>query len=337
MTRQRSEPTGDRRALTGSPGPPPQRHHRNRFLRVALPALFILLVLGVIFGVKIFLQKDKLAAGGGVTESEDKVRIILPEEESDTFDSLTDVDNTGTLPTEPLRMPTAGQSDQEIPPEYLPVDGGIAALELLEKFLAMSTLEERMPHLESKLSDAELAASVLNKPLPELLKITVDIRETNPIEQLIDYYYHVDFSDESGGVNPQTMLVRTRGGGAPVVVVDPFLDLFGGRFATYAKSPTLEAGIFQVIISAGAFCYDDVPGADKKFTLKILSREDTKEIAKAYFGKRSNIGEILRDDSSGLAYGQAKACTVFMRWNTEEDPQNPFLEALDLKALNWNP
>lgn len=278
-----------------------------------------------------------MAAGGGITEPEDKVRIILPEEESDTFDSLTEVDDNGTLPTEPLRMPTAEQSNLDVPPEYLPVDGGIAALELLEKFLAMSTLEERMPHLESKLPEAELAESVLNGPLPEVLKITVDIRDTNPIEQLIDYYYHVDFNDGSEGVNPQTMLVRTRGGGAPVVVVDPFLDLFGGRFATYAKSPTAESGVFQVIISAGAFCYDEVPGADKKFTLKILSREDTKEIAKAYFGKRSKIGEILRDDSSGLAYGQPKACTVFMRWNTDEDPQNPFLEALDLKALNWNP
>ena len=46
---------------------------------------------------------------------------------------------------------------------------------------------------------------------------------------------------------------------------------------------------------------------------------------------------MLEDEASGFAYGQAKACTVFMRWNTEEDPLKPFLEALDIKALNWNP
>ncbi|MEP2775774.1 MAG: hypothetical protein ABJQ29_04850 [Luteolibacter sp.] len=287
--------------------------------------------------MKTFLQKDTIASGGGITDSEDKVRMILPEQDGDTFDSLTGGEEVGTLPTDPLSMPEVGETDQDFPPEYQPVDGGIAALEVLEKFLAMSTLEERLPHLESKLMRAELAVSVLNAPLPEVLKITVDIRETNPIEQLIDYYYHVDFADGSDGVNPQTMLVRTRGGGDPVVVVDPFLDLFGGRFAEYAESPTAESGTFQVIISAGAFCYDDVPGPDKKFTLKILSREDTKEIAKAYFGKRSKIGDMLEDETSGLAYGQAKACTVFMRWNTDEDPQKPFLEALDLKALNWNP
>lgn len=301
-------------------------------MRLAVPTLFVCLVFGVILGVKTFLQQDKVAAGGGITAPEEKVRKILPEESSDTFSSLTAGEGADGRP------PTGALDDVNgSAPEYLPVDGGIAALELLEKFLKMQSLEERLPHLESKLPRADLEDSVLNAPLPEVLQITVDIRETNPIEQLTDYYYHVDFSDGSGGRLPQTMLVRTRGNGAPVVVVDPFIDLFGGRFKKYAESPTEESGTFQVIITAGAFCYDDVPGADKKFTLKILSREDTKEIAKAFFGKKSKIGYMLEDETSGLAYGQAKACTVFMRWNMEEDPQNPFLEALDIKALNWNP
>lgn len=337
VTRHRSGSTGDRRALTTTSGSPPQRTHVNRILRLAAPSLFICLMVGTIFGVKTFLRKDRATAGGGVTASEDKSRITRPEENGDSFASLTSEEENDTLPTEPLKIPTVDQSELELTPEFLPVDGGIAALEILEKFLAMKTLEERMPHLETKRSKEELEASVLNAPLPKVLKITVDIRETNPIEQLTDYYYHVDFDDGSGGKNPQTMLARTRGGSAPVVVVDPFIDLFGGRFARYAESPTEEAGTFQVIISAGAFCYDDVPGADKKYTLKILAREDTKEIAKAYFEKTSKIGYMLEDETSGLAYGQAKACTAFMRWNTEEDPAKPFLEALDMKALNWNP
>ena len=324
------------RALTAGPVAPTQRHHRNRLLRLVVPALFVCMVLGVIFGVKTFLQKDRSAVRGGSTVTEKEVRYALPDNVGDTFDSLTNADNSDTPSSDQLGSPTTGQNDPAAP-EYLPVDGGIAALELLGKFLAMTTFEERLPHIESKLPESELAASVLSKPFPKVLNIAVDIRETNAMEQLIDYYYHVDFDNGSGGVNPQTMLVRTRGGGAPVVVVDPFIDLFGGRFAKYAEKPTKDSGVFQVIISAGAFCYDDVPGSEKKFTLKILSREDTKEIAKAYFGKRSKIGDMLEDETSGLAYGQAKACTVFMRWNMDEDPQNPFLEALDLKALNWNP
>jgi hypothetical protein len=201
----------------------------------------------------------------------------------------------------------------------------------------MKTLAQRLPHIESKRAEADLAGSVLDGPLPSVLKISADVRETKAVEQIVDYYYQVDFSCANGGVNPQTLLVRSRGAATPKVVVDPFLDLFGGRLARYAEKATEEAGTFQVIIAAGAFCQEDVPAPDEKHTLKILSREDTKEIARAYFGKSSRIGTMLKDEASGLAYGQAKACTVLMRWNMEEHPEKPFLEALEIKALGWNP
>ncbi|MFM2198877.1 MAG: hypothetical protein RLZZ505_2309 [Verrucomicrobiota bacterium] len=293
-------------------------------MRFLVPMTFLCISLGVIYGVKTFLQKDMRAKSQKQTavalqgETKTKVAPILPAD--DTFEALTE-GNPEDVPV--------------IEPQ--PVDGGIHALEILEKFLAMKTLEERMPHLETKRPEADLARSVLNGPLPEVLKITVDVRETNAIEKVVDHYYQVDFSDGEGGVNPQTMLVRIRASGEPKVVVDPFLDLFGGNFARYAEKPTEEAGTFQVIISAGAFCYDDVPSPEKKFTLKILAREDTKEIAKAYFGKFSTIGAMLEDETSGLTYAQAKPCTLFIRWNMEDDPARPFLEALEIKALDWNP
>ena len=232
-------------------------------------------------------------------------------------------------------MPNIGENQPEAPAP--PVDSGIAALRLLEEFLEMKSLDERLPHLESKLGEAVLASSVLNGPLPEVLKTTVDIREINSIELVTDHYYHVDFANGEGGVNPQTMLVRTRGTAPPKVVVDPFLDLFGGRFERYAAEPTKEAGTFQVVISAGGKCYEDIPDAEKKITMKILAREDTKEITKAYFGEQSEIARMLKDENSGLSYGMAKACTVFMRWNLEDDPERPFLEALKITELNWNP
>jgi hypothetical protein len=323
-TRVRSDPSGDRPAL-GKYAPPPQRQHRSRMMRYLVPMTFLCLALGVIFGVKTFLQKDIQAKGGKQTTAVSQggttsaVATILPVED-DTFEALTEHDAEEVAAVDPLA-----------------VDGGIHALEILEKFLSMKTLSERMSHLESKLPEDVLAASVLNGPLPEVLKITVDVRETNAIEKVVDHYYQVDFADGENGVNPQTMLVRIRGSGEPKVVVDPFLDLFGGNFARYAEKPTEEAGTFQVIISAGAFCYDDVPSPEKKFTLKILAREDAKEIAKAYFGKFSTIGAMLEDETSGLTYAQAKPCTIFMRWNMDEDPAKPFLEALDIKALDWNP
>lgn len=341
-TRIRSEPSGEFQPRLGQPSPLPQRHHRSLIMRFLVPLAFLCIALGVIYGVKTILQMEpgKSSANGTGTKDGDPSSAALepihpPEDE--TFESLTANDRDNTIPVGQPHMPEIGDVGEDHPPEIQPVDGGIAALSLLEDFLGMKSLEERLPHLESRLTEPELSSSVLNGPLPEALKITVDVRETNAIEQVTDYYYLVDFSDGSEGVNPQTMLVRTRGTSPPKVVVDPFLDLYGGRFERYAEKPTEDAGTFQVIISAGAFCYDDVPGPEKKFTLKILAREDTKEIAKAYFGKRSKIGDMLEDETSGLAYGQAKACTLFMRWNMDEDPENPFLEALDIKAMNWNP
>ncbi|MBC7979505.1 MAG: hypothetical protein H7Y36_02970 [Armatimonadetes bacterium] len=309
-----------------------------------VPLLFLCLAMGVVYGVKKFLQidhaipKDKKSASGVPLAPTKKVKEIFPEEpDENSFESLTENTKTEALPVGTPAMPAISGTNEEAPPEPQSIDGGIPALKLLEDFLAMKSLDERMPHLESKRTEADLASSILNTSLPEVTKISVDIRETNSVEQMVDYYYLVDFTAEGGGINPQTMLVRIRGTSPPKVVVDPFLDLYGGRFAKYASAPVKEAGTFQVIITAGAFCYDDVPGSDKKMTLKIQAREDTKEIAKAYFGKRSKIGDMLQDETSGLGYGQAKACSVFMRWNMEEDPRNPFLEALDITSLNWNP
>lgn len=295
-------------------------------MRFLVPLAFLCIALGVVYGVMTFLQKDIQTKAKNQTtpalpgETKNEATTILPPDDG-TFESLTE-----------------NVTDDEVAAiEPQAVDGGIHALEILEKFLAMKTLEERMPHLETKRPEADLGSSVLIGSLPEVLKITVDVRETNVMEKVVDHYYQVDFSDGENGVNPQTMLVRIRASGEPKVVVDPFLDLFGGNFARYAEKPTEEAGTFQVIISAGAFCYDDVPSPEKKFTLKILSREDTKEIAKAYFGKFSTIGAMLEDETSGLTYAQAKPCTLLIRWNMEDDPEKPFLEALDIKALDWNP
>ncbi len=289
-------------------------------MRYLVPVVFLCITVGVIYGVRTFLQRGiRFETLGQTTnapkvETIDSVKPILPVEDN-TFEKLT-------------------EDDAALNPQA--VDGGIHALEILEKFLAMNTLEERMPHLETKLPKDELMNSVLNGPLPKSA-ISVDVRETNSIEKVVDHYYQVNFADEQKGVNPQTMLVRIRDKGEPKVVVDPFLDLYGGRFARYAEKPTKESGTFQVIISAGAFCYDDVPSPEKKFTLKILSREDSKEIAKAYFGKFSSIGAMLEDETSGLTYAQAKSCTIFMRWNMEDDPAKPFLEALKINSLDWNP
>jgi hypothetical protein len=326
--RVRPTPSGDRPMLE-RPSKSSKKHRGGRSLRILIPLAFLAIIGGVVYGVVSLLlispnlkpQEKKVVTPAG------EVKASLLSEE-DNFESLTNE--------------AAGKSDLEAKPSIpaveveQPVDGGVEALAILEKFLSMKTLKDRMPYIETRHPESELASSVLNAPLPEVLAVTVDVCEVKSIEQIVDYYYQVDFAGAEG-VNPQAMLVRTRGTGMPKVVVDPFLDMFGGNFARFAEKPTEEVGTFQVIISAEALCYDDVPQPDKKYTLRILSRGDSKDIAKAFFGKRSKIGDMLQDETSGLTYGQARACTVFLRWNMEDDPENPFLEALDITALNWNP
>lgn len=335
------------------PHVPQPRRPRSLLVRSLVPVSLLSMVVVVSYTVKIYLPVEPRPPVEQVTQTKENseeptpVEPIIPAEENIVEPPPVEIVEQSVAEAVPP-VPEIVEPIVVVPlpppppppvsaPELRAVDGGVSALALLKDFLAMKTLAERIPHIESKLQESELAGSVLDEPLPGVMKISVDVRETNAAEQIVDFYYLVDFSDAEGAVNPQTLLVRSRGSGAPKVVVEPFLDMFGGRFARYAEKPTPEAGTFQVIISAGAFCRDDVPAPDMKYTLKILSRDDTQEIAKAYFGKNTKIGVMLEDETSGLAYGQVKPCTVLMRWNMEENPNKPFLEALEIKALNWNP
>jgi hypothetical protein len=225
-----------------------------------------------------------------------------------------------------------------VPDGIEPTTPGMVAMEVLEKFLAAKTLAERLPLIETQTPEAELANSCLAGPLPTTSRIEIDAQESNSVEQVVDFYHNVDFVVDGQPVNPQTLLVRTRGTAQPKVVVDPFLDTFGGRLAAFAKAPTDKAGVFQVTVSAVASCNDEnVPNREKKLTLKLLSRDNTREIARAYFGRQSKIGEMLEDGTYSLSYGKAKACTVMLRWNADDNPAMPYLEALTIKALDWNP
>lgn len=219
-----------------------------------------------------------------------------------------------------------------------PESPGKAANDVLDKFLAAKSLPERLSMIETKTPESELVKSCLAAPLPAASNVLTEAQESNTVERVTDIYYNVDFDAGNQQTNPQTILVRSRGTAAPKIVVDPFLDSFGGRLAAYAKAPSDKAGVFQVIVSAVASCNDErVPNREKKLTLKLLPRDNTKEIARAYFGRQSKIGTMLEDGTFSLSYGKAKACTVVLRWNTEDNPQTPYLEAIDLKRLDWNP
>ncbi len=290
------------------------------------------LVFGILTILKMQTEKESVTTAS-VPPSKAPEAVKSPPEP--TLGKSDGEPGTPSLPTPPSEQPSL----IEPAPEGLgPKAPGMQALEVLEKFLTAKSLAERLPIIETKTPETELAASCLAGPLPPAPKILLEFQESNPVEDVVDFYYSVDFKDADRRANPQTLLVRIRSKSDPKVVVDPFLDLFGGRLASYASKPSDKAGVFQVVASALATCTNpNVPNREKKLTLKLLARDNTKEVAEAYFGKLSKIGEMLEDGTYSLSYGKAKACTVMLRWNTEDDAQHPYLEAIAIKTLDWNP
>jgi hypothetical protein len=316
---------------------PSARHSRqkSRLIRVLVPLLFVFAALAIGLAVATILKDHSKESTAKTAPS----KTILP-----TAPVEPDPPAEPKLPTgsSSLRVPAPEQPVILAPPPSLP-EGlepkapGTAAREVLEKFIAAKTLAERLPLIETRTPEAELAKSCLAAPLPAA-SFLIGAVENNPVEQVVDYYHNVNFDAGENRTDPHTILVRTRGSAEPKVVVDPFLDTYGGRLAAYAKTPTEKAANFQVTIWPLASCYDEkVPDREKKLTLKLLPQEEAKEIALAYFGKQSKIAEMLEDGTYSLSYGKAKACTVMLRWNMEENPALPYLEAIALKSLDWNP
>ncbi len=65
--------------------------------------------------------------------------------------------------------------------------------------------------IETQVPEAELAKSCLAGPLPATSRIEIDAQESNAVEQVVDSYHNVDFDADDRPINPQTILVRTRG------------------------------------------------------------------------------------------------------------------------------
>jgi hypothetical protein len=322
------------------PAPLPRHSHRTSpLVRFAMLLLFLIAAAVLVYGVLKILNMEPGQEKPSI-QTPTQTQSSTPDKTPLTVETIPAAKTPppAPLPTPPSEQPVLSEPPPKLPDGIEPKLPGVIAAEVLEKFLTAKSLAERLPMIETKTPEAELTQSCLAGPLPAYRNLAIDVQESNPVEEVVDFYYNVDFEAPENRINPHTLLVRTRGRGDPMVVVDPFLDLYGGRLAAYAANPTDKGGTFQVIVYAVANCTNEkIRDRDKKLTLKLLARDNTKEIAQAYFSKVSKIGEMLMDGTYSLSYGKAKACTVMLRWNTEEQKDHPYLEAIGLKALDWNP
>lgn len=309
--------------------------------RILVPVLGIALIGVAMLGMKMFLDRQINTEPRAAKNHIQKQQLIKAEVAPVTSTEVSGIVASSDLVPEsqlkeigiPEKKPQLSLEQAEEPKKSTTAIG----LELVEKFIKAKTLSERMPMLETATSPEELAKSVLASPMPPASNISIENQETNEIEQVVDLYYSVDFNNFDGSKNPHMILVRTRGTSPPKIVADAFLDLYGGRLAAYASGPQPKPQMFRVVASPLATCLNqNVPEPDKKLTLKLLPRENTKEIAQAYFGRVSKIGRMLEDGTYSLSYGRAKACTVMLYWNVDH-PKMPYLEVSEIVTMDWNP
>lgn len=325
---------------TNVPNRAPQR---SSLFRVLFVLLYIAALVTIGSGVVSFLKdRDERAR---VKNSMPKVPVKTLSPKSITPQEPTDTENPPEPPLPALPDPVPEPPKITEPPPSVPDEPAPApptpsqaATEVLKKFLAAETLAERLTLVATQTPEPALAKSCLAGPLPRAKEIFIEAIQNNAAKQVVDFYHHVTFDTEDPSQQAQTILVQKRGDADPKVVVDPFLDSYGGRLAAYAKTPSDSSGTFQVTILPLAACNDEtVPNRQKKLTLKLLAQDDAKEIALAFINKKSKIARMLEDGTYSLSYGKARACTVVLRWNTEERPTTPFLEVVDLKTLDWSP
>jgi hypothetical protein len=245
---------------------------------------------------------------------------------------------TPALPTPKTARPDVSSPPPGHPAGIEPVSQGNEATDVLEKFLSAKTLDARKDLMEILKPGLDLGTTCLADSLPAVRSMTPEFRVANAAEQLTDFYHRVDFITEGTQSDPHFVLVRARGKAAPKVVIDPFLDLFGGRLAAYVASPSDKAAYFQVVVCALSTCTDTtIPDYEKKMTLKLMASDNGKEIARAYFGRQSKIASMLQDGTHDLSYGNPKPCTVMLSWNTQDKPDRPYLVANAITSLDWNP
>jgi hypothetical protein len=325
-----SRPISDEtdRPRVASPGPPLRRRHSGPLRRAMIPLVFLIASVALVVGLIILLTTPPPVAPREDTPEggNSPVRKVLPDEQS----------------TKSVKNPTAGPADdtgnKAVP--FVPLvsteDRGNRAMRTLETFLSASSLAERIPLIETSTPQADLEKSCLAGKLPSS-KFDTLIQESNDIEKVVDCYYSVRFRNEDATDNLQTLLVRIRGDATPKVVVDPFLDLYGGRLKSFFAAPDSDSGKFQVVLSPMRFHDFAVPQPETKLFLKLLEDSNSPNpVGWAVAGRNGPIGKMLTDPSSGLRWGVSKPCSVILQWN-RDDPAKPYVEALNIPRLDWNP
>ena len=207
-------------------------------------------------------------------------------------------------------------------------------------FFGRKTLEERLNMAEPARSAGPLKGGILDDTLPPVGEALAGAPTRNVLEDYLDIPFNVQFPipDSADSETRDTLvIVRKRADETPKILIAPLLDLTGGALDTFAAEPVEGQQTFHAVIEAVPRCFEvEIPNADKKFTYKISSSTRQSEITRAYASLLSPLAEQLYSPDSGIGWGRRLRATIVLEWNTTEDPDHPFIEMREIKALDWN-
>jgi hypothetical protein len=231
----------------------------------------------------------------------------------------------------------SGQVVKDAPPISADGANAIRAEETLNRFLTASSLDERLELIDPLLPAEQLQDTILSRPLPDVIGVTPETPSFDPIEKISNFPFRVSFQGGEGSISEYTILVRYRADLPPKIVIEPFLDLVGGRLARFAATPTSGAQTFRAVIEAMPRCFEEnIPSPDKKFTYKLTACDVGRATARAYASRYSSLAEDLFTPDSKIRWGKRVRATITLEWNTTEDPTQPYIELLEIKGLDWN-
>lgn len=237
----------------------------------------------------------------------------------------------------PVKQPAVVVAqDPQAPPAEMDVDAKIMeSAEVLAEFFKAADLETRLALVEMETPPEELAAGFFAGPIEASFHFQEHEVKFDRLDGTLEIIFLAHVTPVGGDEETHLLMVRTREEQSPKVVADAFLDTFGGRLEAFAAEPVPGIGTFRTTAAYFDFCRtDDVPNPGKKQTFKLLRAPGGSDLAKAYFSVDSGMNMKLR--RLGMKTGLPAVVTLQLRWNTGEDPEQPFLELVDVLGLNWD-
>ena len=324
--------TADERMKRSEPLPSVRGRRSGRLMQALVPAIFCAAATTLSYLLLYFY----LPGGPGKRLREATAPLAVPPPPAAM------VVTPAARPVEPVEKPAAPEVAGPAAPA--PADDapppGVIAGELLEAFLRAKDARTRYGMVEPETGIPELEAMpLMNGPLWEVERISPELPQHHPEEQMTDYPYRVTFFVPNRKSVDFSMLVRQRGTQSPKVFLPAFLDLAGGRLQGFTRQPnTLDPATFHAVIEPVPGCHEQgIPNADRKFTLKLLSSSIGKETSRAYVSTGSRFKKMVEDPASSLRWGVRIRATVTVQWNHKEDPEKPYLELMDINSLGWSP